>query len=101
MEKFIKWNTGNIDFDINISYILISNLPGDIKMWSEELQELSEEYFEYNGVNVKTQKGDFGILNIDYQNKIYTISLLTENIRNLNLTFNSVEELLQSGWAVD
>ena len=40
-------------------------------MWSNELIELSEEYLNYDGVNVKTQKGDFGILNIDYQNKIY------------------------------
>jgi hypothetical protein len=70
-------------------------------MWSKDLQELSEEHLEYNGVNVKTQKGDFGILDIDYQNKIYTISLLTENIRNLNLTFNSVEEIIKSGWAID
>jgi len=32
-------------------------------MWSEELTELSEEYLNYDGVNVKTKKGDFGILN--------------------------------------
>jgi hypothetical protein len=70
-------------------------------MWSEDLQELSEEYLASDGVNVKTQKGDFGVLNIDYKNKIYTISLLTENIRNLNLTFHSVDEVIKSGWAVD
>ena len=70
-------------------------------MWSEELTELSEEYLNYDGVNVKTKKGDFGILNIDYQNKIYKINLLTENKKNLNLTFNSVSEIISAGWAVD
>ena len=70
-------------------------------MWSEELTELSEEYFNYDGVNVKTKKGDFGILNIDYENKIYKINLLTENKNNLNLTFNSVSEIISAGWAVD
>jgi len=31
-------------------------------MWSNELIELSEEYLNYDGVNVKSQKGDFGSL---------------------------------------
>jgi len=70
-------------------------------MWSNELIELSEEYLNYDGVNVKSQKGDFGILNIDYKNKIYKINLLTENKNNLNLTFNSVSEIISAGWAVD
>jgi len=70
-------------------------------MWSNELTELSEEYFNYDGVNVKTKKGDFGILNIDYKNKIYKINLLTENKKNLNLIFNSVSEIISAGWAVD
>jgi len=70
-------------------------------MWSNELIELSEEYLNYDGVNIKTQKGDFGILNIDYQNKIYKINILTENKNNLNLTFNSVSEIISAGWAVD
>ena len=70
-------------------------------MWSNVLTELSEEYLNYDGVNVKTKKGDFGILNIDYENKIYKINLLTENKNNLNLIFNSVSELIENGWAVD
>jgi len=70
-------------------------------MWSNELIELSEEYLNYDGVNVKTQKGDFGILNIDYENKIYKINLLTENKNNLNLIFNSVFEMIDAGWVVD
>jgi len=70
-------------------------------MWSNELTELSEEYLNYDGVNVKTKKGDFGILNIDYENKIYKINLLTENKNNLNLIFNSVSEIIENGWAVD
>jgi hypothetical protein len=68
-------------------------------MWSKELQELSREYLEYDGTHVKSKKGKFGILNIDYENKIYTILLkpdLTEN-----LTFHSVQEMLNAGWAVD
>jgi hypothetical protein len=32
-------------------------------MWSKELIELSREHFNYGGVSVKSQKGDFGILN--------------------------------------
>jgi hypothetical protein len=39
-------------------------------MWSKELTELSEEYLKYDGVNVKSKNGQFGILNIDYENKI-------------------------------
>ena len=70
-------------------------------MWSDRLIELSEEYLNYDGVNVKSQNGDFGILNIDYQNKIYKIHLLTENKNNLNLTFNSVSQMISAGWVVD
>jgi hypothetical protein len=72
-----------------------------MEKWSEELTELSEQYFYYDGVNVKTKKGDFGILNIDYQNKIWTINLLTSNTENINLTFTSVSEIIEAGWAVD
>ena len=69
-----------------------------MKKWSEELIELSREYLNYNGVNVKSLKPEFGILTIDYENNIYTITL-----RNTNqtLTFNSVEEIINAGWAVD
>jgi hypothetical protein len=70
-------------------------------MWSKELTELSREYFNYDNASVKSQKGDFGILNVDYKNKLWTIKLLTENKRNLNLTFHSIEELIKAGWAVD
>jgi hypothetical protein len=70
-------------------------------MWSKELIELSREYFHYNGVSVKSQKGDFGILTVDHHNKIWTITLLIENTKNLNLTFHSVEEIINAGWAVD
>jgi hypothetical protein len=69
--------------------------------WSPGLRELSKEYFEHDGVRVKTTKGDFGILNIDYQNKIYTVSLLTGNSENNDLTFRSAEEMIKAGWAVD
>jgi hypothetical protein len=70
-------------------------------MWSKELIKLSLEYFNYDNTSVKSQTGDFGILNIDYENKIWTITLLTENKRDLNLTFYSVEDIIKAGWAVD
>jgi hypothetical protein len=70
-------------------------------MWSKELIELSREYFNYDNTSVKSQKGDFGILNVDTHNKIWTIRLLTENTRNLKLTFHSVEEIINAGWVVD
>jgi hypothetical protein len=69
-------------------------------MWSKELQELSEEYLEYDGVSVKSKNGQFGIINIDYENKVYEIILLN-SVENQILTFNSVDEMIKSGWAVD
>jgi hypothetical protein len=54
-------------------------------MRSKELTELSREYFNYDNISIKSQKGDFGIVNVDYKNKIWTITLLTGNKRNLNL----------------
>jgi hypothetical protein len=70
-------------------------------MWSKALIELSEEYLNNDGVCVKNQDGDAGILNIDYQNKIYTITLLTEPTKDLDLTFHSPKELIKAGWVVD
>lgn len=69
-----------------------------MKKWSDELIELSREYLEIDGIHVKNLNSDFGILNIDYQNKIYTISFLTSN---RVLQFFSVEDILNSGWVVD
>ena len=69
-----------------------------MKKWSEELIELSREYLNYNGVNVKSLKPEFGILNIDYENNIYTITLFNSN---QTLTFKSVEDIINAGWAVD
>jgi hypothetical protein len=68
-------------------------------MWSKELIELSKEYLNYDGTHVKSTNGDFGILHIDSKNNVYTISLKPDF--NVNLTFNSVPEMLKSGWAVD
>jgi hypothetical protein len=78
----------------------IINIQGEaiMKKWSEELIELSREYLNYNGVNVKSLKPEFGILNIDYEKSIYTITLRKTN---QTLTFNSVEEMINAGWAVD
>jgi len=69
-----------------------------MKKWSDELIELSREYLNYNGVHVKSLKAEFGILNIDYDNQIYTIKLF---ISNQTLTFKSVEDIINAGWAVD
>ena len=69
-----------------------------MKKWSNELIELSREYLNYDGTNVKSLNKQFGILNINYEKQIYTINILTsEQI----LTFNSVEEIINAGWAVD
>jgi hypothetical protein len=70
-------------------------------MWSKELIELSREYLNYDNTSVKSQSGDFGIINIDYKNKIWTIRLLTENTKNLNLIFHSIDDIIKAGWAVD
>jgi hypothetical protein len=70
-------------------------------MWSKELIELSREYLNYDNTSVKSQSGDFGVINIDYKNKIWTIRLLTKNTKNLNLTFHSIEDIIKAGWAVD
>ena len=59
-----------------------------MKKWSDELIELSREYFEIDGVNVKSLKAEFGILNIDYENKKYKINFLSSN---RTLTFNSID----------
>ena len=69
-----------------------------MKKWSDELIELSREYLEYDGVNVKSLNSEFGILNIDYDKKIYTIKLLTSDRIEI---FSTVEDILKSGWVVD
>jgi hypothetical protein len=69
-----------------------------MKSWSESLIEQSKLYLQIDGVNVKSINGQFGILNINYQNRIYTINILTSN---QSLTFHSVDELINAGWVVD
>jgi hypothetical protein len=68
-------------------------------MWSKQLQEISREYFEIDGTHCKSTNGNFGVLSIDYQNKIYTISLKPEFTENL--TFHSIDDMIKSGWSVD
>lgn len=68
-------------------------------MWSKQLQELSKVYFEFDGTHCKSTSGNFGILRIDEKNQIYTISLKQD--LNIDLTFNSVDEMIKAGWAVD
>ena len=69
-----------------------------MKMWSDKLIELSTEYLNYTGTHVKSLKAEFGILNIDYENNIYTITIFDSN---QTLTFKSVDEMINAGWAVD
>jgi hypothetical protein len=68
-------------------------------MWSNKLQEISKIYFEINGTHCKSTNGNFGVLSIDKKNRIYTISIKPDF--NVNLTFNSVSEMINAGWAVD
>ena len=68
-----------------------------MKKWSDELIKLSIEYLNYDGVNVKSLNGNFGILNV-ITKKLYTISIFNTDIV---LTFHSVEEMIEAGWAVD
>jgi hypothetical protein len=65
----------------------------------KQLQEISKVYFEIDGTHVKSTNGNFGILSIDRKKKIYTITIKPDF--NVNLTFNSVSEMLKAGWAVD
>jgi hypothetical protein len=70
-----------------------------LRMWSKELRTLSEEYLNYDGTHVKSINGQFGVLSIDYQNELYTISIKPDFTETL--TFHSVNEIIESGWAVD
>ena len=66
--------------------------------WSDELITLSRQLLNVNGIHVKSLDCKFGILNIDSKNKIYTISILgSDDI----LTYHSVDEIINAGWAVD
>jgi DNA-binding ferritin-like protein (Dps family) len=69
-----------------------------MKTWSDKLIKLSREYLNYCGSRVKSINGDFGELNIDYDKNIYTIII---SDTNENLIFNSVDDMINSGWVVD
>ena len=66
--------------------------------WSDNLIQLSKEYLNYSGTRVKSLSGNFGELNIDYDNNIYSISVSNSN---QILIFKSVKEIINSGWVVD
>jgi len=69
-----------------------------MKKWSDNLIKLSEQYLNYSGSRVKSINKQFGELEIDYKNNIYYIHV--SNSEEV-LTFNSVEEIINSGWVVD
>ena len=66
--------------------------------WSENLIELSREYLNYTDTRVKSIKGQFGLLTIDYDKDIYSISISNSD---KILIFNSVNDIINSGWVVD
>jgi len=68
-----------------------------MKSWSNELIELTKQYLKYDGVSVKSLKGNFGIIN-KYEDK-YIISIKPDY--TVNLTFYSIDEIINAGWAVD
>jgi hypothetical protein len=68
-------------------------------MWTRELQELSEEYFEYDGTHVKNHQGKFGILRVDSKNRVYTIFIKPSLVESL--IFKSIPDMIKSGWVVD
>ncbi|MDR2314214.1 MAG: hypothetical protein LBE02_06740 [Spirochaetaceae bacterium] len=63
-------------------------------MWSKELTELSREYFNYDNTHIKSQNGDFGILNIDYKNKIWAITLLQAVDRPFTGVYNDRQTIV-------
>ena len=44
---------------------------------------------------------DCGILNIDLQKQTYKIDLLIKGKKEIKLAYNSVNEMIDAGWAVD
>jgi hypothetical protein len=69
-----------------------------MKKWSDKLIEISKEYLNYDGTHVKSLKGDFGVLNINYEKQTYKIISKSSNQTSI---FNSIDEMINAGWAVD
>jgi hypothetical protein len=67
-------------------------------MWSKDTDKLSRTYFKIGCCNVKSETGKFGFLIVDNINRLYKISLFNSDEI---LIFNSVDELIENGWAVD
>jgi hypothetical protein len=67
-------------------------------MWSKKLTDLSISMFEVGFCNIKSESGQFGYLTVNDQKPKYRIRLFEYN---QTLTFNSVNELIRAGWAVD
>jgi len=67
-------------------------------VWSEELQELSRLYL-VDGVRVKSTNGDFGVLSVVCDT--HTIKLLKRGKGETPLQFKSVDDMINSGWAID
>jgi hypothetical protein len=69
-----------------------------MRNWSDNLIELSREYLNYTETRVKSINRQFGLLTIDYDNNIYTITISNSD---KILTFKSVDEIIDNGWVVD
>jgi hypothetical protein len=65
-------------------------------MWSKELIELSKEHFETGYCNVKNGVPEFGELT--RENNQFKIKLFNSDIE---FTYNSIDDILKAGWAVD
>jgi hypothetical protein len=65
-------------------------------MWSKELTELSKSYFKTGFCCVKSEDGEFGEL--AFENDKYRISVFGSDKTYI---YNSVDEIINAGWAVD
>jgi hypothetical protein len=65
-------------------------------MWSKELTELSRDHFETGFCNVKNRVPEFGELT--KENNQFKIKLFNSEIE---LMYNSIDDILKAGWAVD
>jgi hypothetical protein len=67
-------------------------------MWSEKLIKLSYKLMQQSGVSVKSLNGKFGILEIKNNPTIYTLTIYDTQEK---ISFESIEEMIKAGWAVD
>jgi len=67
-------------------------------MWSKELINTSRKLLNISGVSVKSLDGNFGVLQIGDIEPKYMICFYDEN---KTVSFKSIDEIINAGWAVD